>query len=52
MGKMRQKILMIMLEDHSEHLSTAQQTIIIAQKSKLSADHDLIKALRDALVEA
>ena len=40
------------LEDHSEHLSTAQQSMIIDQKSKLKVDHDLIKALRDALVEA
>ena len=36
------------LED-SEHLSADQQNMITAQRSLLKADHDHIKALRDAL---
>ena len=38
------------LED-LEHLSAEQQTMVYAQKSILKADHDHVKALRDALVE-
>lgn len=40
------------LENDSEHLSADQQTMIIAQKSLLQADHHHVKALRNALVEA
>jgi uncharacterized protein (TIGR02284 family) len=40
------------LENDSEHLSANQQTMIIQQKSLLVADHNHIKALRDALVDA
>ena len=40
------------LENDSEHLNTKQLTMIDAQKMSLKADHDLIKELRDALVEA
>ena len=39
------------LEDHSKHLSTEQQTMIYAQKLLLKADHDQVKTLRDSLVE-
>jgi uncharacterized protein (TIGR02284 family) len=35
-----------------EHLSANQQTIIIVQKSLLNDDHNHIKSLRDALVNA
>ena len=37
------------LENESDHLSAEQLTIIKAQKSLLKADHDHIKALRDAM---
>jgi uncharacterized protein (TIGR02284 family) len=40
------------LKDELEHLSSGQQTMIITQKSLLKADHDHVKALRDALVDA
>jgi len=40
------------LENDLEHLSGEQQTMIIAQTSLLKADHDHVKALRDALVDA
>ena len=40
------------IENDSEHLSSEQQTMIIAQKSLLKTDHDHVKALRDALVDA
>lgn len=35
-----------------KHLSTEQQAMIIAQKSWLKSDHNHVKALRDALVDA
>ena len=37
------------LENGLEHLSAVQQTMVIAQRSLLRADHDHVKALRDAL---
>lgn len=40
------------LEDDLEHLSAQQQTMVMAQKSLIKADHDHVKALRDALVDA
>lgn len=40
------------LENDLKYLSAEQQTMIIAQNSLLKADHDRIKALRDALVDA
>ncbi len=40
------------LENELEHLSAKHQTMIIAQKSLLEADHHQVKALRDALVDA
>ena len=40
------------LENELEHLSAEQKTLLIAQKSLLKADHDHVKALRDALVHA
>lgn len=40
------------LENESEHLSADHQTLINDQKSLLKADHDHVKALRDALVDA
>jgi uncharacterized protein (TIGR02284 family) len=40
------------VENDSEHLNAEQQTMVLAQKSLLKADHDHVKALRDALVEA
>lgn len=40
------------LENDLEHLSAEQQTMIIAQKTLLKADHDHVKALRDGLVDA
>ncbi len=40
------------LEDDLEHLSAGQKTMIFAQKSLLRADHDHVKSLRDALVDA
>ncbi len=40
------------LEDDFEHLSAEQQAMINAQESLLEADHDYIKDLRDALVDA
>jgi uncharacterized protein (TIGR02284 family) len=39
------------LDQDSEHLSTVQQNMIIAQKSLLKADHDHIKALRDTMID-
>ncbi len=38
------------LED-LEHLTAEQQSMVYAQKSILKADHDHVKALRDALVD-
>ena len=38
------------LENDSEHLSVEQQNMILIQKSLLKADHDHVKALRNALV--
>ena len=40
------------LEDDFEHLSGEQQIMVSNQKSLLKADHDHVKALRDALVDA
>lgn len=40
------------LKNDYEHLSAVQQTMIYAQKSLLKADHDHVKALRDALADA
>jgi uncharacterized protein (TIGR02284 family) len=40
------------IEDDLEHLSAEQQSMVLAQKSLLQADHDHIKALRDALKDA
>ena len=40
------------LENNSEHLTADHETMIYTQKSLLKADHDHVKALRDALVEA
>lgn len=40
------------LENDFVHLSTGQQSMIVAQRSLLKADHDDIKALRDSLVDA
>ncbi len=40
------------LKNELEHLSAEQQTMIAGQKSLLKADHDHVKALRDALVDA
>ena len=37
------------LENDLDHISADQQTMIIDQKSLLKADHDHVKALRDAL---
>ena len=39
------------LGDGSERISANQQSMIIAQKLMLKADHDHVKALRDALVD-
>lgn len=40
------------LENYIEHLSAKQQAMIYAQKLLLKADHDHIKSLRDAKVDA
>ncbi len=40
------------LERGLEHLSPEQQTMVIAQKSFLKADHNHVKTLRNALLEA
>jgi uncharacterized protein (TIGR02284 family) len=40
------------LEDDLEHLDAEQQAMVRKQQSSLKADHDHVKALRDALVEA
>lgn len=40
------------LENDSEHLNPKQVSMIDTQKMSLKGDHDHIKALRDALVEA
>ena len=40
------------LENDIEHLSEEQQNMIIAQELLLKADHNHVKALRDALVDA
>lgn len=40
------------LKNDLDHLSAKQQTMISSQKSFLKADHDHVKALRDALVDA
>jgi len=39
-------------ENDREHLSASQQTMINAQRQLLQADHNHVKALRDALVDA
>lgn len=39
-------------ENDLEHLSAEQQTMVYGQKSLLIADHNHVKALRDALVDA
>lgn len=38
------------LEDDTEHLSSAQQTMVRAQHALIKADHDKVKMLRDAVV--
>jgi uncharacterized protein (TIGR02284 family) len=40
------------IEKEFEHLNAGQQTMIFEQKSLLKADHDHVKAMRDALVDA
>lgn len=40
------------IENDFEDLSAEHQTMIIAQRSLLKADHDLVKSLRDGLVDA
>ena len=40
------------LKNNAENLSTEQQTMLQAQHTLLVADHNKIKAIRDALVEA
>ncbi|WP_296622171.1 PA2169 family four-helix-bundle protein [Marivirga sp.] len=40
------------LENEMEHLTTDQKNMVVAQKSLLKADHDHVKALRDALIDA
>lgn len=40
------------LENDVEHLSVEQQSMIMGQMSRLKEDHDHIKALRDAFVDA
>jgi uncharacterized protein (TIGR02284 family) len=40
------------LKNDAEYLSAEQQTMIKAQHSLLAADHDKVKHMRDALVEA
>jgi uncharacterized protein (TIGR02284 family) len=40
------------LENDLEHLSYEQQSMIKNQKTLLKADHDHVKALHDALVDA
>ena len=40
------------LENDFENLSTEQQIMIVDQKYLLKADHDHVKSLRDALVDA
>lgn len=40
------------LENDLDHLSADQKSMIYTQKSLLKGDHDRVKALRDALVEA
>ena len=39
------------IKDDLEHLSTEQQTMVYSQKAILQADHDHVKALRDAFVD-
>jgi len=39
------------LENNFEHLSAEHQSMIMHQKSLLKADHDHVKALRDAFVD-
>lgn len=40
------------LEDGLDHLSIAQQNMILAQRSSLKVNHDHVKSLRNALVNA
>lgn len=40
------------LLNEAEHLNEKQKDMIVKQKSLLRADHDHVKALRDALVDA
>ena len=40
------------LENDSEHFTTEQQDMIKAQHTLLKADHDKVKSIRYALVEA
>ena len=40
------------LQNESEHLTADHETMIYTQKSLLKADHDHVKAMRDALAEA
>ena len=40
------------LENDSEHFTAEQQDMIKAQHTLLKADHDKVKSMRDALVEA
>lgn len=40
------------LENDSEHLNASHRTMISSQKSLLNADHNHVKDLRDALVDA
>ena len=39
------------IEDELEHLDTEQQTMVYKQKAILQADHDHVKALRDAFAD-
>lgn len=39
------------LQNDLKYLSSVQQTMVIAQTSLLRADHDRVKAMRDALVD-
>ena len=40
------------LENDLEHLTAAQQTMVNTQREFLKADHNYVKALRDAMVNA
>lgn len=39
------------IEDDLEHLTSEQQAMVYSQKALLKADHDHVKALRDAFVD-